>query len=156
MSTGDPYNFGYPWGGIVGQGVATGTVTTTSIPTGQYQTTTPVNNGIGTLIGGGGGYYTTTADSSWPTHHPGLRTVLGSEVGNFAVVPSSLEVGFGDDKQKIVDLLRALKNVPFIELAGEVAFAPMVYDAIVMYVKTTDGFADMKIVDFISSVLARK
>ncbi len=99
---------------------------------------------------------TTGADGSYYAPAVSLGTFLGAEAGNFTIVPTALLVGFGADSQTIVDFLKAMGNVPYISLFGEVAFAPVVYDAILVYAKTVDGFADVGIVDFVRGALTSK
>lgn len=85
-----------------------------------------------------------------------LAEVLGDKAADFTIVPAGITVGCGKEKHTLADLLLKLDNVPFIELNGEIAVAPAVYNAIVLFTKMGEEYAGMTLVDFLNQILSRK
>lgn len=114
----------------------------------QPNTYQPTITTTGTGIFGWPGPYTPPTKS--------LAEVLGDRASEFTIVPAAITVGCGKEKHTLADLLLKLDNVPFLELGAEIAVAPEVYNAIILYTKMGEEYAGMTLVDFLNQTLARK
>ncbi len=100
----------------------------------------------------------TSTDATWSLGSTvaTLRSLLGSEVANFAILPSLLCVGFGADRYALTDLVRLLPTVRYIEFGNEIAVRRVVYDAIIAFSKADGAFAGLSIVEFLNQVLTQE
>lgn len=121
-----------------------------TVPNTYQPTITTTHTGLGGMTLG------------WPytgTYQPITKTlaeVLGDKAAEFTILPSAIIVGCGKEKHCLADLLLKLDNVPFIELGAEIAVAPAVYNAIIVYTKMGEEYAGMALVDFLNQILAQK
>ncbi len=125
------------------------------------------NTNVGISTGQGGLYTTpyapytiTTTDTSGiiaSAYNPiSLRTILGAEASGFIILPSNVVLGHGSKRYTLIELLKELDDICYMEFGLETAIRPEVHAAIISYMKTGYDFADLGLVEFLKRILGPK
>ena len=104
-----------------------------------------------------GGISTTGVDYWWTAPNGAPKTLhdlFNGSLHGMVVFPILMFVGLGSTKISIVNLLKELHSVPYVETATEVAVPRPVADAIATFMKSNHGYAGLSIADFIKGALS--